>query len=97
MRRLGHSSTRAALIYQRPDRDSERAIAAGLSDTISAAPADANGHVAGTAAPDVASGTQPDNQREVGCPAPELASTPNGIRTRVATLRDRTGRCWPTW
>ena len=31
MRRLGHASTRAALIYQHADRDSERAIAAGLS------------------------------------------------------------------
>jgi integrase len=66
MRRLGYSSTRAALIYQHPDRDSERAIAAGLSDTITAALADASGHVAGTEDPDVASGTQPDDHREVG-------------------------------
>ena len=51
---------------EHPDRDSERAIAAGLSETITAALANANGHVAGTEAPGVASGTQPDNQREVG-------------------------------
>jgi integrase len=52
MRRLGHASTRAALIYQHADRDSERAIAAELSSTIEAALAGANGHGAGTEASD---------------------------------------------
>ena len=50
MRRMGHASTRAALIYQHADRESERAIAAGLSDTIRAALASSNGHAAGTEA-----------------------------------------------
>jgi hypothetical protein len=50
MRRLGRASTRAALIYQHADRDSERAIAASLSDTIMATLAGSNGHAAGTAA-----------------------------------------------
>ena len=48
MRRLGHASTRAALIYQHAGRESERAIAAGLSETIQAALAGSNGHGAGT-------------------------------------------------
>jgi hypothetical protein len=42
MRRLGRASTRAALIYQHADRDSERAIAASLFDTITAALAGSN-------------------------------------------------------
>jgi integrase len=50
MRRLGRASTRAALIYQHADRESERAIASGLSDTITAALAGTNGHGAGTTA-----------------------------------------------
>jgi hypothetical protein len=50
MRRLGHASTRAALIYQHADRESERAIAAGLSETIQAALVESHGHVAGTEA-----------------------------------------------
>jgi hypothetical protein len=50
MRRLGHASTRAALIYQHADRESERAIAAALSDTIQAALAGSNGHGVGTEA-----------------------------------------------
>ena len=52
MRRLGHASTRAALIYQHADRESERAIAAGLSETIQAVLAGSNGHGAGTVASD---------------------------------------------
>jgi len=50
MARMGHASTRAALIYQHADRDRERNIAAGLSQAITDALADANGHVAGTEA-----------------------------------------------
>jgi hypothetical protein len=53
MARMGHASTRAALIYQHADRDRERDIAAGLSDAITDALAGPNGHVAGTAAPGV--------------------------------------------
>lgn len=37
----------AALIYRHADRDSERAIAAGLSDTVRAPLADPNGHGVG--------------------------------------------------
>ena len=51
MTRMGHASTRAALIYQHGDRDRERDIAAGLSAAIAAARApksDSNGHAAGT-------------------------------------------------
>ena len=44
------TSTRAALIYQHADRESERAIAAGLSETIQAVLAVSNGHGAGTVA-----------------------------------------------
>ncbi len=51
MVRMGHASTRAALIYQHADRDRERNIAAGLSRAITDGLADANGHVAGTEAP----------------------------------------------
>jgi len=61
MRRLGHASTRAALIYQHADRESERAIAAGLSGTIEAALAESNGHVAGTKASEPTSEGQPDD------------------------------------
>ena len=50
MRRLGHASTRAALIYQHAERASDRAIAAGLSETIRAALSEPNGHAAGTVA-----------------------------------------------
>jgi hypothetical protein len=88
MRRLGHASTRAALIYQHADRDSERAIAASLSETITAALAGSNGHAAGTAAAGGDSGRDPQH---VGPPMTCTAAcgTPNGIRTRVATLRGR--------
>jgi integrase len=55
MRRLGHASTRAALIYQHADWESERAIAAGLSATITAARDSSNGHGAGTRAPGASS------------------------------------------
>jgi integrase len=53
MTRMGHASTRAALIYQHADRDRERDIAMGLSAAIDAARApdsDSNGHAAGTEA-----------------------------------------------
>jgi hypothetical protein len=51
MARLGHSSTRAALIYQHATRDRDEAIAAALGDSLASAksgPADLhrarNGH-----------------------------------------------------
>jgi integrase len=51
MNRMGHASTRAALIYQHADKDRERDIAAGLSQAITQAlAASSNGHVAGTEA-----------------------------------------------
>jgi hypothetical protein len=50
MARMGHASTRAALIYQQADRDRERVIAAGLSRAITDALAGSNGHAAGTEA-----------------------------------------------
>ena len=59
MRRLGHASTRAALIYQHADRESERAIAAGLSETIRAAMSEPNGYVAGTEASEPTSEEDP--------------------------------------
>ena len=64
MTRMGHASTRAALIYQHADRDRERDIAAGLSAAITAARApasDSNGHAAGTEAD---SGTASDPRRD---------------------------------
>jgi hypothetical protein len=64
MTRMGHASTRAALIYQHADRDRERDIAAGLSVAITAAQApksDSNGHAAGTEAE---SGTSDDPGRD---------------------------------
>ena len=64
MRRLGHTSTRAALIYQHADRDSERAIAAGLSETIRAALSEPNGHVAGTEASEPTSEGESDDPWE---------------------------------
>jgi integrase len=64
MRRLGHASTRAALIYQHADRESERAIAAGLSETIEAALAESNGHVAGTEASEPMTEGEPDDPKE---------------------------------
>jgi hypothetical protein len=45
---MGHSTVRAALIYQHTDRGRERQIAHRLSDAIEAAKPTANGHVAGT-------------------------------------------------
>jgi integrase len=64
MRRLGHASTRAALIYQHADRDSERAIASSLSDTITAALAGSNGHAAGTEPAGWVSDKEPDEVQE---------------------------------
>ncbi|HKE75129.1 MAG TPA: hypothetical protein VKB57_16020 [Acidimicrobiales bacterium] len=37
MTRMGHSSTRAALIYQHASRDRERAIGAAISAQVEAA------------------------------------------------------------
>jgi hypothetical protein len=64
MRRLGDASTRAALIYQHADRDSERAITSGLSDTITAVLAGSNGHAAGTKANGGVSELDPDQVQE---------------------------------
>ena len=64
MRRLGHASTRAALIYQHADLDSEWAIAASLSETITAALAGSNGHAAGTAAAGGDSGRDPEHVQD---------------------------------
>ena len=49
MARMGHSSTRAALIYQHASRDRERAIAAAVSARVEAARPKAEGHGRGTA------------------------------------------------
>ena len=46
--RMGHSTVRAALIYQHADRGRERQIADRPSDAIEAAKPASNGHVAGT-------------------------------------------------
>ena len=54
----------AALIYQHTDRESERAIAAGLSDTIRAALSESNGHVAGTEASEPTSEEDPPDPGE---------------------------------
>lgn len=48
MARMGHSSTRAALIYQHASRERERAIAAAISERVEAVRSGPNGHVAGT-------------------------------------------------
>ncbi len=59
MARMGHSSTRAALIYQHASRDRERAIAAAVSARVEAARPKVEGHDRGTAtetAPKRASG-----------------------------------------
>ena len=49
MARMGHSSTRAALIYQHASRDRERAIAAAVSARVEAARTNVEGHDRGTA------------------------------------------------
>src|SRR5262245_22661241 len=49
MARMGHSSTRAALIYQHASRDRERAIAAAVSARVEAARPKVEGHDRGTA------------------------------------------------
>jgi integrase len=59
MARMGHSSTRAALIYQHASRDRERAIAAAVSARVEASRPKVEGHDRGTAsetAPNRASG-----------------------------------------
>ena len=48
MARMGHNSTRAALIYQHASRDRDRAIAAAVSARIEAARPDVEGHDRGT-------------------------------------------------
>jgi Phage integrase family len=50
MARMGHSSTRAALIYQHASRDRERAIAAAVSARVEAARPQVEGHDRGTEA-----------------------------------------------
>jgi integrase len=49
MARMGHSSARAALVYQHASGDRERAIGAAISARIKAGRPEPNGHVAGTA------------------------------------------------
>lgn len=64
MARMGHSSTRAALIYQHASRDREGEIAAAISARVEAARAKSNGHVAGTAADsDASEGTSDERER----------------------------------
>jgi hypothetical protein len=46
MSHMGHASTRAALIYQHTDGDRERDMAVGVSEAITRALAESNGHVA---------------------------------------------------
>lgn len=46
---MGHSSARAALIYQHASRERERAITAAISARVEAVRSGPNGHVAGTA------------------------------------------------
>jgi integrase len=48
MSRMGHSSTRAALIYQHASRDRERAIGAAVSALIEASRPTSKGHAGGT-------------------------------------------------
>ena len=55
MARMGHSSARAALIYQHATKDRERAIGAAISARIEAARAQAKGHDR-----DTATGSDPD-------------------------------------
>jgi Phage integrase family len=50
MARMGHSSTRAALIYQHASRDRERAIGAAISARVEADRSNSKGHVGGTTA-----------------------------------------------
>ncbi len=50
MTRMGHSSTRAALIYQHASRDREQAIGAAVSALVEATRPDPNGHATGTEA-----------------------------------------------
>jgi hypothetical protein len=93
MTRMGHASTRAALIYQHGDRDRERDIAAGLSAVIEAARAptsDENGHAAGTdpiraprRTPDATSGEPCDLVRR--CWHPQRDSNPCRHLERVVS------------
>jgi hypothetical protein len=52
MSRMGHSSVRAAMIYQHSTKDGDRAIASGLGDQIAASKkAKVSRHVPGTKRP----------------------------------------------
>jgi len=48
MERMGHSSSRAALIYQHASRDRDEAIAAALGDSLAAAKKQADKPPSGT-------------------------------------------------
>jgi hypothetical protein len=48
MERMGHSSSRAALIYQHASRDGDEAIAAALGDSLAAAKQQAGRPPSGT-------------------------------------------------
>ncbi len=62
MARMGHSSTRAALIYQHASRHRERAIAAAVSARVTAARPKVEGHDRGTATETARKGG-PDQKR----------------------------------
>jgi integrase len=66
MARMGHSSTRAALIYQHASREREAAIAAAISARVAADRSEANGHAAGT----------PARKRKTSSKAPERRKRP---------------------
>jgi hypothetical protein len=63
MARMGHSSTRAALIYQHASRHRERAIAAAVSARVTAARPKVEGHDRGTATETARKGA-PDQKRK---------------------------------
>lgn len=63
MGRLGHASTRAALIYQHTDAERQREIAANVSAAIEAS-LDPGGHVAGTEAADRPGDAEPGSQED---------------------------------
>lgn len=48
MERMGHSSSRAALIYQHASRDRDEAIAAALGDSLAVAKKQADRAASGT-------------------------------------------------
>ena len=63
MTRMGHSSTRAALIYQHASRDRERAIGGAVSALVEATRPDPIGHATGTEA-ESGEEASPSPQRE---------------------------------